>query len=141
MLQFLGLDETAPCLLLFVESLFPRHPLGPFHSARGERQHLVGASLRPLCLVLPDEPPSNHAIHGPTRRVGLSIEVGFGQVAVGDTAIHSHVGHRPIHAALESLALRARIVLAPVAAALSLLPLFRVVSPGASYGTGPGIGG
>ena len=91
--------------------------------------------------MLPDVPGANHAIHGLPRRVRVSLEVSFGQVAVGDTPIHPHVGHRPIRPLLEVLALGAGIVFAPVAAALPLFPLFGVVAPGASSGRpGSGIG-
>ena len=88
----------------------------------------------PLAFVLPDVPGPDHAIHGPTRRVRVSLEVSIGQVAVGDTPIHPQVGHRSICPLLEVLAFRAGIVFAPVAAALSLLSFFGVVAPGASYG-------
>ena len=64
------------------------------------------------------------------------------QVAVGDVAVHSHVRYRSIRAVLEALPLRpAGIVFAPVAVALAVLALFRVIAPGASFGPGPGIGG
>ena len=93
-------------------------------------------------MCLPDVPGANHAIHGPPRRVGMSLEVSLGQVAGGDAAIHADVGHCSICPFLEGLALRAaRIVFPPVAAALPGLPLFRMVLPRASCGTASGIGG
>ena len=92
--------------------------------------------------MLPDVTGANHPVHGPPRRIGVSVKVSFSQVAVGDVAIHSHVRYRSIRPVLEGLPLRpAGIVFAPVAVAFPLLPLFGVVAPGASFGPGPGIGG
>ena len=125
-----------------IKPLVAGYALGPLHSLPGEREHLVGASLRTMGRVLPDVTGSDHLIHGPPRRVGVSLKVSFGQVAVGDVAVHSHVRYRSIRPVLEGLPLcPAGIVFAPVAVALPLLPLFDVVAPGASFGPGPGIGG
>ena len=142
MLKLSRFHKPAPCLLLFVESLVAGYALGPLHSRRGEREHLVGASLRTMGRVLPDVTGLDHSVHGPPRRVGVSLKVSFGQVAVGDVAVHSHVRYRPIRPVLESLALRpAGVVFAPVAVALPFLSLPRVVAPGASFGPRPGIAG
>ena len=141
MLKLPVLDDPAPRFLLFVESLVAGYALGPLYSAFGEREHLVAAALRSLGGMLPDVPGANHTIHPPPRRVGVSLEVSFGQVTVSNTAIHPHVGYRSIRAVLKILTLRARIVLAPVAVALPLFSLLRVVAPGASLGPGPGIAG
>ena len=140
MLQFIRLHDPAPRLLLTVEPLFPRHALCPFHAALREREHLVDAALRPFGGVLLDVSTPDHAIHGAAGSVRVSIEMSFGKIAVGDTAIHPHVGQRPIRAILETLALRARIIFAPVAAALVLLSLFGVI-PGALDGQRPDITG
>ena len=51
--------------------------------------------------MLPDVPGTNHAIHGPPRCVGMSLEVSLGQVAGGDAAIHVDVGHCSICPFLE----------------------------------------
>ena len=142
MLKLAGFHKPAPCLLLGIKPLLAGYALGPLDSLRGEREHLVGASLRTLGRVLPDVTGANHPVHGPPRRVGVSLEVSFGQVAVGDVAVHSHVRYRSIRPVLEGLPLRpAGIVFAPVAVALPLLPLSRMVAPGASFGPGPGIAG
>ena len=135
MLKFSGFHKPAPCLLLGSKPLVAGYALGPIHSLGGEREHLVGAALRTMGRVLPGVTGANHPVHGPPRRVGVSLEVSFGQVAVGDVAVHSHVRYRSIRPVLESLPLRpAGIVFAPVAVALPFLPLFRVVAPGASFG-------
>ena len=118
------------------------YALGPLDSLRGEREHLVGAALRTLGRVLPDVTGTDHLIHPPPRRVGMSLEVSLGQIAGGDVAVHAHVRYRPIRPVLEGLPLRpAGIVFAPVAGAFPLLPIFGVVAPGASFGPGPGIAG
>ena len=58
-----------------------------------------------------------HAVHGPSRRVGMSPELRLRQVAVGDVAIHPHVGHRSFAALLKAAVVLSRIVLAPVSCA------------------------
>ena len=142
MLKLIRLHEAAPCLLLRVESLLAGYALGPLDSAPGEREHRVGAAFWTMGRVLPDVPGTNHAIHGPPRCVGMSLEVSLGQVAGGDAAIHADVGHCSICPFLEGLALRAaRIVFPPLAATLYLFPFFGGVPPGASGGPGPGISG
>ena len=142
MLKFSGFHKPAPCLLLGSKPLVAGYALGPLDSLRGEREHLVGASLRTIGRVLPDVTGANHLIHGPPRRVGVSLKVSVGQVAVGDVAVHSHVRYRSIRPVLEGLPLRpAGIVFAPVASALPVLSLPRVVAPGASFGPRPGIAG
>ena len=140
MLKLAGLDKPAPCLLLGIKPLVAGYALRPLHSALGERQHFVAAALRSLGVMLPDVTGPHHLIDGPPRRVGVSLKVSVRQVAVGDVAVHSHIGYRSIRAVLEGLPLRpAGIVFAPVAVALAVLALFRVVAPGASFGPGPGI--
>ena len=143
MLKLAGLHKPAPCLLLGIKPLIAGYALGPFDSALGERQHFVVAALRSLGGMLPDMTGLDHLIHGPPRRVGVSLKVSVYQVAVGDVAVHSHVRYRLIRAVLEALALRlAGIVFAPVSIAVQALALFRVVAgAGASFGPGPGIGG
>ena len=142
MLKFSGFHKPAPCLLLGCKPLVAGYALGPLDSLRGEREHLVGAALRTLGGVLPNVTGANHPVHGPAGRIGVSLKVSFGQVAVGNVAVHSHVRYRSIRPVLEGLPLRpAGIVFAPVASALPLLPLFGVVAPGASFGPGPGIAG
>ena len=56
-------------------------------------------------------------VHGPSRRVGMSPELRLRQVAVGDVAIHPHVGHRPFGALLKAAVVLSRIVLAAVSCA------------------------
>ena len=125
-----------------IKPLIAGYALGPLDSALGERQHFVVAALRSLGGMLPDVTGLDHLIHGPPRRVGVSLKVSVYHVAVGDVAVHSHIGYRSIRAVLEGLPLRAAgIVFAPVAVALPVLALFGVVAPGASFGPGPGIGG
>ena len=142
MLKLSGLHKPAPCLLLGSKPLVAGYALGPLHSLPGEREHLVGASLRTMGRVLPDVTGPDHLIHGPTRRVGVSLKVSVSQVAVGDVAVHSHVRYRSIRPVLKSLPLhRAGIVFAPMAVALPLLSLSHMVAPGAGFGPGPGIGG
>ena len=94
-------------------------------------------------MVLPDVTGPNHPVHGPPRRVGVSLKVSFGQVAVGDVAVHSHVRYRSIRPVLEGLAasfcgdrIRAGGRRDP-----PLLSLPRVVALGASFGPRPGIAG
>ena len=142
MLKLAGLHKPAPCLLLGIKPLIAGYALRPLDSALGERQHFVAAALRSLGGMLPNLPGAHHLIHGPPRRVGVSVKVSVYHVAVGDVAVHSHIGYRLIRAVLEGLAFRpAGIVFAPVAVALPVLALFRVVAPGASFGPGPWIGG
>ena len=87
--------------------------------------------------MLPDMTGPDHLIHGPPRRVGVSLKVGVYHVAVGDVAIHSHVRYRSILAVLEGPPLRCGIVFAPVAfavlaLALPALALLRLIFPGGS---------
>ena len=58
-----------------------------------------------------------HAVHGPARRVGMAPELRLRQVAVGDVAIHPHVGHRSFGALLKAAVVLSRIVLPPVSCA------------------------
>ena len=142
MLKLAGLHKPAPCLLLGIKPLIAGYALRPFDSALGERQNFVVAALRSLGGMLPDVTGLDHLIHGPPRRVGVSVKVSVYHVAVGDVAVHSHVRYRSIRAVLEGLPLRpAGIVFAPVAVALAVLAVFRVVAPGASFGPGPWIAG
>ena len=81
--------------------------------------------------MLPDVTGPDHLIDGPPRRVGVSLKVSVCHVAVGDVAVHSHIGYRSIRAVLEALPLRpAGIVFAPVAVALPVLALFHLIFPG-----------
>ena len=127
MLKLAGLDKPAPCLLLGIKPLVAGYALRPLHSALGERQHFVAAALRSLGGMLPDVTGPDHLIHGPPRRVGVSLKVSVCHVAVGDVAVHSHIGYRSIRAVLEALPLRCGIVFAPVAVVFPALALFRLI--------------